>query len=244
MVSILRRPLGPIVTILILDILGATVFAQSAGYWQLQRESLRQQQELRDREAQQRREHLERQSQLQAERARQQQESINRQQEAQAQYFERLRQQREADQIFRQQQADQQSATLRMLQQQLQTQDQEYEMDQQRRREQQEERRLARQRQFDQIISEPIDLPARRQSTHPAPAEVQHQGTGMSRDRKYESNSGLQYQYDLNRSSDQMRYDLDLPAQRRDDNWQLRPTEDMRRDRDLQRGERGGGIWR
>lgn len=55
----------------------------------------------------------------------------------------------------------------------------------------------------------------------------------------YKSSSGTQYQYDLSRPSDQLRYEMDLGAQMRDE-LSVNPRRDL--DRDL--GQYGGGIRR
>jgi hypothetical protein len=56
---------------------------------------------------------------------------------------------------------------------------------------------------------------------------------------KYRGSSGAQYQYDLSKPSDQLRYELDLNAQMRD---QL--SVDPKRDLDRGLDQRGGGIRR
>lgn len=61
-------------------------------------------------------------------------------------------------------------------------------------------------------------------------------------DYKYESSSGLQYEYDLNKPGDAMRYEIDIGAQMRDE--RITPSQQLRRERDSWRGEMGGGIKR
>ena len=56
---------------------------------------------------------------------------------------------------------------------------------------------------------------------------------------RYQGGSGTQYQYDLSRPGDQLRYELDLKAQMRD---QL--SVDPRKELDQGLGQHGGGIRR
>jgi hypothetical protein len=56
---------------------------------------------------------------------------------------------------------------------------------------------------------------------------------------QYRGSSGAQYQYDLSKPSDQLRYEVDVNAQMRD---QL--SVDPRRDLDRGLDQRGGGIRR
>lgn len=58
-------------------------------------------------------------------------------------------------------------------------------------------------------------------------------------DSGYRSHTGAQYQYDLNRPVDALRYDVDPRAQQRDS-----LSVDPRRDLDRGMGQRGGGIRR
>ena len=53
----------------------------------------------------------------------------------------------------------------------------------------------------------------------------------------YQSNSGTNYQYDLNKPTERNSYSTDLGAQRRD-----QMSADPRRDTDRSSGQRGGGI--
>ncbi len=55
---------------------------------------------------------------------------------------------------------------------------------------------------------------------------------------RYESNTGTQYQYDMNRANDRMQYQYDYSAQRRD---QMNSNPNSKTDRD--RGQYGGGIY-
>lgn len=55
----------------------------------------------------------------------------------------------------------------------------------------------------------------------------------------YRSNSGAQYQYNLNTPSGQRNYGYDYEAQRRD-----QMSADPRRETDRQSGQYGGGIYR
>lgn len=59
------------------------------------------------------------------------------------------------------------------------------------------------------------------------------------KDHPYQGSSGARYEYDLSRPSDQVRYEHDFNAQRRDE-----MSIDLRRDRDRDRGQYGGGIER
>lgn len=61
---------------------------------------------------------------------------------------------------------------------------------------------------------------------------------GSKDDSRYESNSGANYQYDLNDPRDRNRYSTDLDAQRRD-----QMSTNPRRDTDRQSGQYGGGIY-
>ena len=54
----------------------------------------------------------------------------------------------------------------------------------------------------------------------------------------YRSNSGANYQYDLNKPADKNSYSTDLDAQRRD-----QMNADPRKDMDNNSGQRGGGIY-
>lgn len=56
---------------------------------------------------------------------------------------------------------------------------------------------------------------------------------------EYISTSGVKYKYDLSRSSDKMRYDLDIKAQSED-----KLNVDTRVERDKNIGQYGGGIYR
>lgn len=56
---------------------------------------------------------------------------------------------------------------------------------------------------------------------------------------RYQGSSGTQYQYDLSKPSDQLRYELDLGAQMRDE-----LSVDPRRELDQGLGQYGGGIRR
>ena len=56
---------------------------------------------------------------------------------------------------------------------------------------------------------------------------------------RYRGSSGLQYQYDLNRPQDELRYGIDPKAQLRDS-----MSIDPRRDFDLGMGQRGGDARR
>jgi len=56
---------------------------------------------------------------------------------------------------------------------------------------------------------------------------------------RYQGSSGTQYQYDLSRPADQLRYELDLGAQMRDE-----LSVDPRRDLDRDLDQWGGGIRR
>jgi len=56
---------------------------------------------------------------------------------------------------------------------------------------------------------------------------------------RYRGSSGTHYEYDLSRPSDQIRYELDLGAQMRDE-----LSVDPRRDLDRNLGQYGGGICR
>ncbi len=55
-------------------------------------------------------------------------------------------------------------------------------------------------------------------------------------DSYYESSSGNQYQYNLNKRTDQIRYEYDAPAQ-------IRDRYDPRTQIDRNNGEYGGGIY-
>ncbi len=55
---------------------------------------------------------------------------------------------------------------------------------------------------------------------------------------RYESSTGNKYEYDLSRPGDQIRYDVDVRAQLRDE-ISVNPTREI--DRDL--GQHGGGIY-
>lgn len=61
---------------------------------------------------------------------------------------------------------------------------------------------------------------------------------------QYESKSGLKYEYDLSRPTDQIRYSTDLKAQIRDENEGMRidPRRDMQKEKDAFWGQQGGGI--
>lgn len=54
----------------------------------------------------------------------------------------------------------------------------------------------------------------------------------------YQSNSGANYQYDLNKPTEKNRYSTDLDAQRRD-----QMNSDPRKNMDRSSGQRGGGIY-
>jgi hypothetical protein len=66
-------------------------------------------------------------------------------------------------------------------------------------------------------------------------------GYGSSQDdnQGYKGSFGNQYQYDLSRPSDQIRYESDYGAQLRDE-MSISPTRDLERDM----GQYGGGIRR
>lgn len=63
-------------------------------------------------------------------------------------------------------------------------------------------------------------------------------GSRSNNNSGYTSSSGTQYQYDLNNSSDNLRYSTDLDAQRRD---QMNLNNNRRQDRGT--GQYGGGIY-
>jgi hypothetical protein len=56
---------------------------------------------------------------------------------------------------------------------------------------------------------------------------------------RYQGPTGTQYQYDLNRPQDQLRYEFDTKAQQRDS-----ISVDPRRDLDRDSGRQGGGVRR
>lgn len=63
------------------------------------------------------------------------------------------------------------------------------------------------------------------------------QGYGSEQPSMYQSNSGAQYQYNLNNPVDRNAYSTDLDAQRRD-----QVSADPRRNTDRNSGQVGGGI--
>lgn len=62
-------------------------------------------------------------------------------------------------------------------------------------------------------------------------------------DGSYLSAGGARYKYDLNRPTDQIRYETDVGAQLRDemDSWTKSPSREVREEL---RGQRGGGVIR
>lgn len=59
----------------------------------------------------------------------------------------------------------------------------------------------------------------------------------------YKSAGGARYKYDLNRPTDQIRYETDVGAQLRDeiDGWTKSPSRELQEEI---RGQRGGGVKR
>ena len=63
-----------------------------------------------------------------------------------------------------------------------------------------------------------------------------------SEDDDYKGSSGNRYEYDLNKPVDSIRYETDIGAQMRDQS--ISPLDELRRERDLDLGQHGGGIKR